>query len=215
MLADAIGSYLDSLTEREFDAPFMALLRLQGFTDIHLLHGAFEFGKDFIAKRVEDGKHVTSTHSRRRPGTFSLVRWRRPPCEIDMLRIELVRALRTSSKSPGQPCPVCDHRQARRRSFHRGAKYREHLNAPRSRPIRDLCQVQWSTQLRWTGLLSVFISSNPRLWHYQIPELDSLLHWLDSWHSELADALESRQESLPQANRSLLSSTCPLSRRSP
>ena len=61
MLADAIGNYLDSLTEREFDAPFMALLRLQGFTDVHLLHGAFEFGKDFIAKRIEDGNQLQYT----------------------------------------------------------------------------------------------------------------------------------------------------------
>ncbi len=55
MLADAIGNYVNSLTEREFDAPFTALLRLHGFTDIHFLHGPFEFGKDFIAKRLEDG----------------------------------------------------------------------------------------------------------------------------------------------------------------
>src|SRR5712692_2876237 len=54
MLADVIGTYVDSLTEREFDAPFIALLRLHGFTDIHFLHGSFEFGKDFIAKGIED-----------------------------------------------------------------------------------------------------------------------------------------------------------------
>jgi len=56
MLDDVIGNYIDSLTEREFDAPFIALLRLHGFVDIHFLHGPFEFGKDFIAKRTEDGK---------------------------------------------------------------------------------------------------------------------------------------------------------------
>lgn len=50
MLANVVESYLDSLEEREFDAPFMALLRALGFWDIHLLHGPFEFGKDFIAK---------------------------------------------------------------------------------------------------------------------------------------------------------------------
>jgi hypothetical protein len=55
MLDDVIGNYIDSLTEREFDAPFRALLSLHGFVDIHFLHGSFEFGKDFIAKRVEDG----------------------------------------------------------------------------------------------------------------------------------------------------------------
>ena len=50
MLANVVGSYLDSLEEREFDAPFMALLRPQGFWDIHLLHGPFQIFKDFIGK---------------------------------------------------------------------------------------------------------------------------------------------------------------------
>jgi len=66
MLDDVIGNYIDSLTEREFDAPFMALLRLHGFFDIHFRHGSFEFGKDFIAKRVEDGKPYQYTFQTRR-----------------------------------------------------------------------------------------------------------------------------------------------------
>jgi hypothetical protein len=36
MLAAAIGNYIDSLTEREFDTPFIALLRLHGFTDLFI-----------------------------------------------------------------------------------------------------------------------------------------------------------------------------------
>jgi len=56
MLANVVGSYLDNLEEREFDVPFMALLRALGFWDIHLLHGPFEFGKDFIAKGNHEGK---------------------------------------------------------------------------------------------------------------------------------------------------------------
>jgi hypothetical protein len=89
LLADAIGSYLDSLTEREFDAPFMALLRLQGFTDIHLLHGAFEFGKDFIAKRVEDGKHYQYTFQTK-AGDINLSDWGGCRAQIDMLRTNSV-----------------------------------------------------------------------------------------------------------------------------
>lgn len=50
MLRDVIGVFLDTATEREFDGPLMALLAAKGFSDIHFLHGAFEFGKDFIAK---------------------------------------------------------------------------------------------------------------------------------------------------------------------
>jgi hypothetical protein len=45
MLADAVDAYLDSVSERAFDEPLLALLRAQGFVDIHLVHGGFEFGK--------------------------------------------------------------------------------------------------------------------------------------------------------------------------
>ena len=31
MLSDVVGRYLDSLEEREFDAPFIALLRALGY----------------------------------------------------------------------------------------------------------------------------------------------------------------------------------------
>lgn len=55
MIESVIGNYLDSLEEREFDEPFMALLRANGFTDIHFLHGSFEFGKDFIARGTDGG----------------------------------------------------------------------------------------------------------------------------------------------------------------
>lgn len=50
-LEDVLAGYLDRVTEREFDGPFLAYLRASGFEDIHQLHGAYEFGKDFIAKR--------------------------------------------------------------------------------------------------------------------------------------------------------------------
>ena len=51
MLADAIDAYLDSVSERAFYEPLLALLRGQGFTDVHLVHGTSEFGKDIIGKR--------------------------------------------------------------------------------------------------------------------------------------------------------------------
>jgi hypothetical protein len=85
LLTDAIGSYLDSLTEREFDAPFMALLRLRGFTDIHFLHGPFEFGKDFIAKRVEEGQECQYTFQTK-AGNINLSDWSGCRVQIDMLR---------------------------------------------------------------------------------------------------------------------------------
>jgi hypothetical protein len=86
MLAAAIGNYIDSLSEREFDAPFIALLRLHGFTDVHFLHGAFEFGKDFIAKRKEDGidyQYAFQTKA----GDLGLSDWKECRGQIDMLRV--------------------------------------------------------------------------------------------------------------------------------
>jgi len=53
MLAAAFASWIEHLPERAFDEPFLNLLRAQGFYDIHFTHGAYEFGKDFIAKRNE------------------------------------------------------------------------------------------------------------------------------------------------------------------
>lgn len=85
MLADVIGNYIDSLTEREFDAPFIALLRLHGFMDIHFLHGAFEFGKDFIAKRKEGGLDYQYTFQTK-AGDLGLSEWKECRGQIDMLR---------------------------------------------------------------------------------------------------------------------------------
>ncbi len=45
------GAYLDSVSEGEFDATFLALLKASGYTHVHLIHGSFEFDKDFIGRR--------------------------------------------------------------------------------------------------------------------------------------------------------------------
>src|SRR5208282_500356 len=84
MLDDVIGNYIDSSTEREFDAPFQALLRLHGFIDVHFIHGSFEFGKDFIAKRTEDGiqlQYVFQTKA----GNIGLTEWGQCQSQIGML----------------------------------------------------------------------------------------------------------------------------------
>jgi hypothetical protein len=85
MLANVIGSYLDSLEEREFDAPFIALLRALGFRDIHLLHGAFEFGKDFIAKGTHNGE-LCQFAFQTKAGDIGLSDWNGCRGQIDMLR---------------------------------------------------------------------------------------------------------------------------------
>ncbi|MFZ1282923.1 MAG: hypothetical protein WAQ75_02240 [Propionicimonas sp.] len=53
MIRVVVAKYLETVTEREFDAPLLAVLASRGCTDIHFIHGSYEFGKDVIAKRVD------------------------------------------------------------------------------------------------------------------------------------------------------------------
>src|SRR5438132_11070479 len=54
MLRNVLEDYLSSIVERDLDYPTLALLQSMGFHDIHFTHGSVEFGKDFIAKRIEN-----------------------------------------------------------------------------------------------------------------------------------------------------------------
>jgi hypothetical protein len=87
MISDVVGRYLDSLEEREFDAPFIALLRALGFWDIHFLHGPFEFGKDFIAKAEVEGA-ATQFAFQTKAGDINLKAWNECRGQIDMLRTD-------------------------------------------------------------------------------------------------------------------------------
>ena len=58
MLRDVVGNFLETLTEREFDGPLVAILSTRGFTDVHFIHGAFEFGKDVVAKKADPNTGV-------------------------------------------------------------------------------------------------------------------------------------------------------------
>lgn len=51
MLDDAVAAFLESVPERAFDEPFMALLRAEGYTHVSLCHGQTEYGKDIVARR--------------------------------------------------------------------------------------------------------------------------------------------------------------------
>jgi hypothetical protein len=84
LLDDVVGSFLDSVGEREFDAPLMALLRSHGFTDIHFVHGQYEFGKDVIAKS-EDGAPVQYV-LQSKAGDLGLSQWTGIRGQIDLLR---------------------------------------------------------------------------------------------------------------------------------
>ena len=75
MLSNVLGAYLDGIKEREFDLPFALLLPSLGYTDVHLTHGAVEYGTDFIAKKVEDGTLVQYSFQVKR-GDIALATWR-------------------------------------------------------------------------------------------------------------------------------------------
>ena len=75
MLANVLAAYLDGIKEREFDLPLAALLRASGFCDIHFTHGSVEFGKDFIAKREENGTIIQYSFQSK-AGDISQPDWR-------------------------------------------------------------------------------------------------------------------------------------------
>lgn len=84
MLNATIGSFLRTVTEREFDPVIIGLLAARGFHDIHFIHGAFEFGKDIVAKRADPktGK-VYQYAIQSKAGDIGLPEWRavRPQLE--------------------------------------------------------------------------------------------------------------------------------------
>lgn len=77
-LDDVLGAYLDTVGEREFDAAFLALLKSDGYTHVHLIHGAFEFGKDFIARK-SGAQFAFQTKA----GDINLAAWRTVRSQIE------------------------------------------------------------------------------------------------------------------------------------
>jgi hypothetical protein len=99
VLRDVVAGFLDTVTEREFDAPLIALLAARGFTDVHFLHGAFEFGKDVIAKGPKplDGDTGTGDPAswaehqfaiQSKAGDLGLAEWRAVRPQIDEARLD-------------------------------------------------------------------------------------------------------------------------------
>jgi hypothetical protein len=75
MLRSVLVNYLTNVQEREFDLPFLALLPCLGFYDVHFTHGQVEFGKDFIAKRKDDGV-ITQYSFQLKAGDIKQAEWR-------------------------------------------------------------------------------------------------------------------------------------------
>jgi Restriction endonuclease len=82
LLSDAVGAYLESVSERAFDEPLMALLRARGFTSVRLVHGSREFGKDVIARRNGEQWGFQS-----KAGDIGQPEWRTLTGQLDELRI--------------------------------------------------------------------------------------------------------------------------------
>lgn len=85
MLRNVLENYIDTISEREFDVPFLGLLFNNGFYDIHYLHGAFEFGKDFIAKKEIDGQQIQFVFQSK-AGDIGVTEWRELRYQIDEMR---------------------------------------------------------------------------------------------------------------------------------
>lgn len=84
MLRDVVGTFLDTLTERQFDGPLLALLAARGFTDVHFIHGQFEFGKDVVAKKADSETGVVRQYViQSKAGDIGQPEWRavRPQLE--------------------------------------------------------------------------------------------------------------------------------------
>jgi hypothetical protein len=129
MLAAAIGNYIDSLTEREFVTPFIALLRLHGFTFIHFLHRSFEFGKDFIAKLKKDGVEYQYAFQTK-AGDLGLSDWRACRGQIDMLRTNALAHPNFDKAMPRKARFVTTGRLVGGAALD-AQEYREHLAQPR------------------------------------------------------------------------------------
>lgn len=82
MLSDAVAAFLDSVSERAFDEPLLAILRSQGFERVHLVHGQREFGKDAIGQR--DGFQWAWQS---KAGDVGQAEWRALTGQLDELRL--------------------------------------------------------------------------------------------------------------------------------
>lgn len=86
MLNDVVANFLGTLSELEFFDAFVAILRANGFYDVHLLHGATEYGKDFIAKRMVDGEAIQYA-IQTKAGNINASGWHAVRDQIETIRL--------------------------------------------------------------------------------------------------------------------------------
>ena len=149
MLADVLGSFLDSVEEREFDAPLIELLRARGFCDIHFVHGPFEFGKDVIAKLDTNGQSEQWAFQSK-AGDINLGEWNRLRGQLESLRTNPIAHPSFDSHAQRRPVLVTTGRLTG------GA-------APDAQ--------QWAEYLRGRGEVPVEVWDRERLIEYLSPEI--------------------------------------------
>lgn len=126
MLRDVVGIFLDTLTEREFDGPLLALLHARGFTDTYLIHGAFEFGKDVLAKKTDPATGQTRQYViQSKAGDIGQPEWRavrpqleeceyntigHPSFDPDLPRVAVL--VTTGRLKGGAPADVTEYRKS-------------------------------------------------------------------------------------------------------
>ena len=106
MIDDVLAGFLDSLEEREFDAPLVALLRALGYDKIHLLHGSQEFGKDVIAQLEEEGGTRVQCTFQIKAGNLTQSGWRAVRGQLDELRTDQIAHPAFDSDLPVRPILV-------------------------------------------------------------------------------------------------------------
>lgn len=95
MLRLVLRDYLNGLKkERHFDGPFGLLLPTMGFYDVHFTHGTIEFGKDFIAKKQEQGAEIQYSFQLKR-GNIDLPEW------TDRIQHQMLQSVVTPLRHPG------------------------------------------------------------------------------------------------------------------
>lgn len=105
MLDAVLEDFLSSVTEREFDAPLVALLRAHGYRDVHLVHGQFEFGKDVIAKNEVEGV-LMQYALQSKAGDIGLPQWNAMYGQIEMLRLNELSHPAFDARLPRKPVLV-------------------------------------------------------------------------------------------------------------
>ena len=83
MLDKVVAEFVDGIRkERDFDAPFRALLHAENFSAIHYVHGGSEQGRDFIAQKKKGSRRVQYAFQVKK-GDASVADWRDAKQQLD------------------------------------------------------------------------------------------------------------------------------------